>query len=186
MRYESLLDSLGHTPLVGLPRLSPSADVRLWAKLDDRNPTGSVKDRAAKYLVEDLERTGRLGPDSVILEPTSGNTGIALAMIARRKGYRIVLVMPDNVTEERTELLRIGLEVARDNWQLGTGWGRYHKASSEVAAQRHESIRLVQAEGGGPGATAMAAALDGRCFSDFDDDSLGRQGFGLVLAGVCP
>jgi cysteine synthase B len=111
-RYASIVDAVGHTPLVEIPRMSPNPDVRLLAKLELYNPTGSVKDRAAKYLVEDLERRGLLGPDSVILEPTSGNTGIALAMIARRKGYRITLVMPDNVTVERRQLAELfGAEI---------------------------------------------------------------------------
>jgi cysteine synthase len=103
-RYESIVDAIGHTPLVGIPRMSPNPAVRLYAKLELYNPTGSVKDRAAVYLIEDLERRGVLRADSVILEPTSGNTGIALAMIARRKGYRVALVMPDNVTSERRQL----------------------------------------------------------------------------------
>jgi cysteine synthase B len=111
-RYDSILDAVGHTPLVEIARMSPLPEVRLLAKLEMNNPTGSVKDRAAKYLIEDLERTGRLGPDSVILEPTSGNTGIALAMIARRKGYRIALVMPDNVTIERRQMAELfGAEI---------------------------------------------------------------------------
>jgi [CysO sulfur-carrier protein]-thiocarboxylate-dependent cysteine synthase len=103
-RYESIVDAIGHTPLVGIPRMSPNPAVRLYAKLELYNPTGSVKDRAAAYLIDDLERRGVLGADSIILEPTSGNTGIALAMIARRKGYRVALVMPDNVTSERRQL----------------------------------------------------------------------------------
>src|ERR1700742_3337609 len=112
MRYESLLDSLGHTPLVGLPRLSPSADVRLWAKLEDRNPTGSIKDRPALRMVEEAEKDGRLRPGCTILEPTSGNTGISLAMAAKLKGYRIVCVMPENTSEERRDLLRMwGAEI---------------------------------------------------------------------------
>ena len=111
-RYASIVDAVGHTPLVEIPRMSPNPDVHLLAKLELYNPTGSVKDRAAKYLIEDLERRGLLGPDSVILEPTSGNTGIALAMIARRKGYRITLVMPDNVTVERRQLAELfGAEI---------------------------------------------------------------------------
>ncbi len=111
-RFDSILDTVGHTPLVEIARLAPRSSVRLFAKLEMMNPTGSVKDRAAKYLVEDLERSGRLGPDSIILEPTSGNTGIALAMIARRKGYRIALVMPDNVTPERRDVARLfGAEI---------------------------------------------------------------------------
>jgi cysteine synthase B len=110
--FDSILEAIGRTPLVEVPRLSPSPTVRLFAKLEMMNPTGSVKDRVAKYLIEDLERSGRLGPASVILEPTSGNTGIALAMIAARKGYRIVLVMPSNVTPERRDIARLfGAEV---------------------------------------------------------------------------
>ncbi len=95
-RYESLLDACGDTPLVGLPRLSPGPDVRLWAKLEDRNPTGSVKDRAALFMVRAAEEAGTLSPGDTILEPTSGNTGIALAMVAKLRGYRLVCVMPEN------------------------------------------------------------------------------------------
>jgi cysteine synthase len=104
-RYDSLLGALGDTPLVGLPRLSPSEDVRLWAKLEDRNPTGSVKDRAAIYMIEAAEREGRLRPGCTILEPTSGNTGISLAMAAKLRGYRLVCVMPENTSIERRQLL---------------------------------------------------------------------------------
>src|SRR5215468_3920414 len=112
MRYESLLDACGGTPLVGLPRLSPSPDVRLWAKLEDRNPTGSVKDRAALYMVRAAEADGRLRAGDTILEPTSGNTGIALAMVAKLRGYRLVCVMPENVSNERVQLLRMyGAEI---------------------------------------------------------------------------
>jgi len=105
MRYDSLLGSVGHTPLVGLPRLSPSPDVRLWAKLEDRNPTGSVKDRAAFFMIEQAEKDGLLAPGSTILEPTSGNTGISLAMVARLRGYRMICVMPENTSAERRQLL---------------------------------------------------------------------------------
>src|SRR6266545_4208417 len=102
-RYESLLDACGNTPLVGLPRLSPSPEVRLWAKLEDRNPTGSVKDRAALYMVRGAEAAGRLRP---------GNTGISLAMVAKLRGYRLVCVMPENVSTERVQLLRMyGAEI---------------------------------------------------------------------------
>jgi cysteine synthase len=112
MRYDSLLDSVGHTPLVGLPRLSPAPNVRLWAKLEDRNPTGSVKDRAALAMIESAEKDGLLTPGCTILEPTSGNTGISLAMAARLKGYHLVCVMPENTSAERTQLLRMwGAEV---------------------------------------------------------------------------
>lgn len=104
-RYGDIVQSIGHTPLIELKRLSPKPGVRIWAKLESANPTGSVKDRVAKALIEDAEARGTIGPDSIILEPTSGNTGIALAMICRRKGYRLKVVMPDNVTKERTDLL---------------------------------------------------------------------------------
>jgi cysteine synthase len=107
MRFDSLLDSVGHTPLVGLPRLSPSADVRLWAKLEDRNPTGSVKDRAALAMILDAERSGVLTPGATLLEPTSGNTGISLAMVAKQRGYQLVCVMPENTSVERAQLLAI-------------------------------------------------------------------------------
>src|ERR1700753_3978675 len=107
MRYDSLLASLGNTPLVGLPRLSPSDDVRLWAKLEDRNPTGSVKDRAAFFMIEQAEKDGLLRPASTILEPTSGNTGISLAMVAKLRGYQLPVVMPENTSSERRQLLEM-------------------------------------------------------------------------------
>ncbi|GGS43277.1 MULTISPECIES: PLP-dependent cysteine synthase family protein [Actinokineospora] len=105
-RYDSLLHALGDTPLVGLPRLAPAEGVRLWAKLEDRNPTGSIKDRPALAMIEAAERDGRLAPGCTILEPTSGNTGIALAMAAKLKGYGLVCVMPENTSEERKQLLQ--------------------------------------------------------------------------------
>ncbi|HEV3170651.1 MAG TPA: cysteine synthase [Actinocrinis sp.] len=112
MRYDSLLDSLGHTPLVGLPRLSPSPEVRIWAKLEDRNPTGSIKDRPALAMIEAAEAEGRLTPGATILEPTSGNTGISLAMAAKLRGYKLICVMPENTSEERRQLLRMwGAEI---------------------------------------------------------------------------
>lgn len=104
-RYDSLLDALGDTPLVGLPRLSPAAEVRLWAKLEDRNPTGSIKDRPALAMIEAAERDGLLTPGATILEPTSGNTGISLAMAAKLKGYQLICVMPENTSTERRQLL---------------------------------------------------------------------------------
>jgi [CysO sulfur-carrier protein]-thiocarboxylate-dependent cysteine synthase len=107
MRYDSLLDSLGGTPLVGLPRLSPGPDQRLWAKLEDRNPTGSVKDRAAFFMIEQAEKDGLLVPGSTILEPTSGNTGISLAMVSKLRGYRMICVMPENTSAERRQMLEM-------------------------------------------------------------------------------
>jgi len=129
MRYDSLLDSVGRTPLVGLPRLSPSPDVRLWAKLEDRNPTGSVKDRAALRMVEAAEAQGLLRPGTTILEPTSGNTGISLAMAARLKGYRLVCVMPENTSVERRQLLRM--------------WGA-EIVSSPAAGGSNEAVRVAK------------------------------------------
>jgi len=120
-RYHDLLEAIGHTPLVEIPRMSPNPAVRIFAKLEMVNPTGSVKDRVAKYLVEDLEARGLLKDDSIILEPTSGNTGIALAMIGRRKGYRVALVMPDNVTNERRQMAALfGAEVIDSPGRLGS------------------------------------------------------------------
>ena len=106
-RYASLVDSLGGTPLVGLPSLSPTPDVRLWAKLEDHNPTGSIKDRAAISMIEAAEKEGKLKPGDTILEPTSGNTGISLAMVARQRGYRLICVMPENTSIERRQLLEM-------------------------------------------------------------------------------
>jgi len=120
-RYSDIVESIGNTPLVELKRLSPKPGVRIWAKLESRNPTGSVKDRVAKALIEDAEAKGAIGPGTTILEPTSGNTGIALAMIAKRKGYKLKVVMPDNVTQERTQLLQMyGAEIVYSPGNLGT------------------------------------------------------------------
>ncbi len=111
-RYADVVQSIGNTPLVELGRLSPKPGVRIWAKLESRNPTGSVKDRVARALIEDGEAKGAISPGQTILEPTSGNTGISLAMICSRKGYRLKVVMPENVTPERTQLLRMyGAEI---------------------------------------------------------------------------
>jgi cysteine synthase len=120
-RFDGLIESIGGTPIVEISRLSPSPAVHLFAKLEAANPTGSVKDRVARALIEDLERSGRLTPDSIILEATSGNTGIALAMIGRRKGYRVAVVMPDNVTLERRQLIALhGAEVIDSPGALGS------------------------------------------------------------------
>jgi cysteine synthase B len=111
-RFSNLVEAIGYTPLVELPRLSPKPEVRIYAKLEGRNPTGSVKDRIARAMIEDAEEEGLISPGQTILEPTSGNTGIALAMVCRRKGYPLEVVLPDNVTEERIQLLRMyGAEI---------------------------------------------------------------------------
>jgi len=119
--YRNLIDAIGNTPIVELGRLSPRPGVCFFAKLEGQNPAGSLKDRIARYMIEAAERSGELTPDRIVLEPTSGNTGIALAMICRIKGYRLTAVMPDNVSEERAMLLRaFGAEVVYSDGAKGT------------------------------------------------------------------
>jgi len=143
VRFSSLLDSVGGTPLVGLPRLSPSPDVRLWAKLEDRNPTGSVKDRAALAMVEQAEKDGLLFPGATLLEPTSGNTGISLAMVAKQRGYRLVCVMPENTSAERTQLLRSwGAEVVPS--PAAGGSNEAVRVAKELAAENPDWVMLYQ------------------------------------------
>ena len=143
MRFDSLLDSVGGTPLVGLPRLSPSADVRLWAKLEDRNPTGSVKDRPALAMIEAAEADGSLRPGATILEPTSGNTGISLAMAAKLKGYRLICVMPENTSPERSQLLRMwGAEIVPS--PAAGGSNEAVRVAKAMAAEHPEWVMLYQ------------------------------------------
>jgi cysteine synthase B len=130
MRYDDLLASVGGTPLVGLPTLSPTSDVRLWAKLEDRNPTGSIKDRVGLAMIQHAEKDGTLRPGCTILEPTSGNTGISLAMAAKLRGYRLVCVMPENTSQERRQLLRM--------------WGA-EIVSSPAAGGSNEAVRVAKA-----------------------------------------
>jgi len=121
MRFPDVLDAIGETPLVGLPAMSPKPGVRVWAKLEGQNPTGSTKDRIAKAMIEAAEASGELTAERTILEPTSGNTGIALAMVARRKGYRLTVVIPDNASEERIRLLELfGAEIVYSPGDQGT------------------------------------------------------------------
>src|SRR5690348_9128868 len=120
-RYGDIVQAIGHTPLVELKRLSPKPGVRIWAKLESRNPTGSVKDRVARAMIEDAEDKGLINPGQTILEPTSGNTGISLAMICGRKGYKLKVVMPENVTPERTQLLEMyGAEIVYSEGAKGS------------------------------------------------------------------
>ncbi|MFI7697609.1 PLP-dependent cysteine synthase family protein [Nonomuraea sp. NPDC049480] len=143
MRFESLIDSVGRTPLVGLPRLSPSADVRVWAKLEDRNPTGSIKDRPALWMVEQAEKDGLLTPGCTILEPTSGNTGISLAMSAKLKGYKLICVMPENTSEERRQLLRMwGAKIISS--PAAGGSNEAVRVAKELAAQNPSWVMLYQ------------------------------------------
>ena len=121
MRAAGILEAIGNTPLVELRRMSPKPTVRIFAKMEGANPTGSLKDRIAKYMVEAAERSGALTKDKIILEPTSGNTGIALAMVARLKGYKVKVVVPDNVTVERRQLMELfGAEIIYSDGSLGT------------------------------------------------------------------
>ena len=143
MRFDSLLDSVGHTPLVGLPRLSPSPDVRLWAKLEDRNPTGSVKDRAALAMILQAEQEGRIRPGDTLLEPTSGNTGISLAMVAKQRGYRLICVMPENTSPERWQLLRMwGAEIIFS--PAAGGSNEAVRVAKGLAAEHPEWVMLYQ------------------------------------------
>jgi cysteine synthase len=142
-RYDSLLDALGGTPLVGLPRLSPSENVRIWAKLEDRNPTGSIKDRPALAMIEAAERDGVLRPGATILEPTSGNTGISLAMAAKLKGYGLVCVMPENTSTERRQLLQA--YGARIVFSPAAGGSNQAVATAkEIAKQNPDWVMLYQ------------------------------------------
>jgi cysteine synthase len=143
LRYASLLDSLGHTPLVGLPNLSPSADVRLWAKLEDRNPTGSVKDRPAFFMVSQAEKDSLLTPGCTVLEPTSGNTGISLAMVCKLKGYRLICVMPENTSVERRQLLEMfGAEIITS--PAAGGSNQAVAMAKQLAAEHPEWVMLYQ------------------------------------------
>jgi len=117
----SLLDLIGSTPLVELPRLSPKPSVRLYAKLEGQNPTGSIKDRVAKAMIDAAESSGELAPGRPLLEPTSGNTGISLALVAKLRGYPLTCVMPANVTEERRRMLRLyGAEIVDSPGEEGS------------------------------------------------------------------
>ena len=146
-RYDSLLDAVGDTPLVGLPRLSlrwrgPNP-VRIWAKLEDRNPTGSIKDRAALAMVRAAEADGRLTPGCTILEPTSGNTGISLAMVAKLRGYGLVCVMPENTSAERRQLLE--MFGARIVYSPAAGGSNEAVATAKrIAAENPDWVMLYQ------------------------------------------
>ncbi|MGZ4532961.1 MAG: PLP-dependent cysteine synthase family protein, partial [Mycobacteriaceae bacterium] len=146
-RYDSLLDSLGGTPLIGLPRLSPQWEgehpVRLWVKMEDRNPTGSVKDRPAIAMIEQAEREGVLTPGCTILEPTSGNTGISLAMVAKIKGYKLVCVMPENTSIERRQLLTVyGAEIITS--PAAGGSNQAVAMAKQIAAEHPDWVMLYQ------------------------------------------
>jgi cysteine synthase B len=142
-RYESVLELIGNTPLVGVHALSPNAAVRIYAKLEGQNPGGSMKDRIALRMVEAAERGGVLRPGDTILEPSSGNTGIGLALVARLKGYRLRVVLPENVSEERRQVLEIfGAEVISSPGEEGSN-GAIRKAE-KLAAEDPSLVMLFQ------------------------------------------
>ena len=175
MRYDSLLDSVGRTPLVGLPGLSPSAEVRLWAKLEERNPTGSVKDRAALFMIDQAEKDGRLSAGATLLEPTSGNTGISLAMVARLRGYRMICVMPENTSSERRQLLEMygaaiisspaaggsneAVRVARRLAEENPDWVMLYQYGNEANARAHYETTGPELLADLPEITAFVAGL---------------------------
>ncbi|MBK5109749.1 MAG: cysteine synthase family protein [Thermoleophilia bacterium] len=193
--FTDIVASIGHTPLVEMSTLSPSPEVKLFAKLESANPTGSVKDRVARSMIEAAEENGAIAPGQTILEPTSGNTGISLAMICRRRGYPLKVVMPDNVTAERIELLRMyGAEIVFSEGARGSNGAvevalemaadsRYYmpyQYGNEANPQAHydgtaveilEEIDSVDAfvAGLGTGGTLMG---NGRRFKEADPDTL--------------
>jgi len=175
MRYDSLLDAVGGTPLIGLPRLSPGPTARLWAKLEDRNPTGSVKDRVALWMVAAAEKEGRLCPGSTVLEPTSGNTGISLAMICKLRGYKLICVMPENTSAERTQLLQMygasivyspaaggsneAVRVAKGLAAENPSWVMLYQYGNEANARAHYESTGPEILADLPGVTHFVAGL---------------------------
>ncbi len=159
-RYGDIVQSIGNTPLIELPRLSPKPGVRIWAKLESRNPTGSVKDRVARALIEDAESRGALSPGQTILEPTSGNTGISLAMICSRKGYRLKVVMPENVTPERTQLLKMyGAQIVYSEGSKGSN-GAVEKALDMAQADSSYYMPYQYGNPANPNAHYNGTALE--------------------------
>ena len=175
-RYGDIVQSIGNTPLVELPRLSPKPGVHIWAKLESRNPTGSVKDRVARALIEDAEAKGAIGPGHTILEPTSGNTGISLAMICGLKGYRLKVVMPENVTPERTELLRMyGAEIVYSEGSKGSN-GAVAKALEMAAGDSSYYMPYQYGNEANPNAHYNGTALE--ILEELDDVTAFVAGLG--------
>ena len=153
LTYSGILDTIGNTPIVELRNLSPNPGVRIFAKLEGQNPTGSLKDRIALKMVEQAEQAGEISPTRTILEPTSGNTGISIAMIGRLKGYKVAVVMPDNVSVERTQLLEAyGAEIITSDGSRGTN-GSIDVAHELLEKHPHDYYMLYQyGNSGNPGA----------------------------------
>ncbi len=160
MRYGNILETIGNTPLVELKSLSPRPGVQIFAKLEGANPTGSIKDRIALKMVEDAEASGKLKPGSILLEPTSGNTGIALAMICRVKGYKFVAVMPDNVTKERRQMLELyGAQIILSDGTQGSN-GAVRLANKLAQENEHYVMLYQYGNGSNPGAHYYGTALE--------------------------
>ena len=152
MRGDSLLDTIGNTPLVEIASFNPHSRVRIFAKLEGNNPTGSVKDRIARAMIEQAEADGALTQDTFLLEPTSGNTGISLAMVARRKGYHLKVVIPENVGPERVELLSAyGAEIVFSPGEQGTN-GAIAMAQTLVAEDPRHLMLYQYGNPANPGA----------------------------------
>jgi cysteine synthase B len=144
LTYKGILDTIGNTPMVELQKMSPKGGVRIFAKLEGQNPTGSVKDRIAQKMIDRAEQDGEISASRSILEPTSGNTGIALAMIGRIKGYKVTVVMPENVSAERTQLLQAyGADIIYSDGSLGTN-GSIDLAHEIVAKHPHDYLMMYQ------------------------------------------
>ncbi len=160
MRYGSILETIGNTPLVELKSFSPHAGVQIYAKLEGANPTGSIKDRIAKQMIDDAEAHGLIKHDSILIEPTSGNTGIALAMICRVKGYPFVAVMPDNVTQERRKMLELyGAQIIFSEGAKGSNGAV--RMAKELAQQDDRYVMLYQyGNAANPGAHYYHTAVE--------------------------
>src|SRR5437870_4785470 len=160
MRYGSILETIGNTPLVELKSFSPRPGVQIFAKLEGMNPSGSIKDRIALKMVQEAEASGKLKPGSILLEPTSGNTGIALAMIARVKGYKFVAVMPDNVTRERRQMLELyGAKIIFSDGRQGSNGAV--RLAQKLAQEDERYVMLYQyGNSANPGAHYNGTALE--------------------------
>lgn len=160
MLYKSLIDAIGNTPMVELRNLNTNRDVKVYAKLEGFNPTGSVKDRIAKYMVEKAEAAGILSKDRTLLEPTSGNTGISLGMVAKIKGYKLVAVMPESMSLERREILKAyDVEIVLSPGDQGTNGAI--RVAQEMLKENPEYIMLDQySNPGNPGAHYETTAVE--------------------------
>ncbi len=160
MRYGSILETIGNTPLVELKSFSPRSGVEIYAKLEGANPTGSIKDRIAKQMIEDAEAKGCIKPGSILIEPTSGNTGISLAMICCVKGYPFVAVMPDNVTQERRKMLELyGAKIIFSDGAKGSNGAV--RMAKELAQQDDRYVMLYQyGNAANPGAHYAHTAVE--------------------------